>query len=182
MAEPVFLVLMLLLAVLALNAGKLRVAVVYLGVFSLVSSFVYLLYSAPDVAIAEAVIGTGIAVVLYLVALKKYHVFTIYHTSDAYEQIDDRTLRSGSVGVLRDVERFLTDRELEVQTIYTVDDPEEVLARGNHDLVVHRSGNRVILYGYDADYHLDAVERFLSGRSYGSLTIQVIRRSWEVGT
>ncbi len=177
MVEAVFLVLMLVLALLALNAQKLRVAVIYLGVFSLVSSFVYLLYSAPDVAIAEAVIGTGIATVLYLVALKKYHVFTIYHTSDEYEQIDDRTLRSGSIGLLRDVERLLTERELEVQTIYTVDDPEEVLATKNHDLVLHRAGNKVILYGYDADYHLDAVERYLTGRSYGDLAIRVVRRS-----
>jgi len=70
--EKIFLIILVVLALVALNTPKLRRAVVYLGIFSLVSSFVYLLYGAPDVAIAEAVIGSTIATVLYLVALKKY--------------------------------------------------------------------------------------------------------------
>lgn len=71
MAEQIFLLLLLLFAVLALQQRRLRVAVIYLGVFSLLSSIVYLFHRAPDVAMAEAVIGSTIATILYLVALRK---------------------------------------------------------------------------------------------------------------
>lgn len=86
MTENIFLIALVVLAIVALNTKKLRRAVVYLGVFSLVSSFVYLLYGAPDVAIAEAIIGSTITTVLYLVALRKYQVFSIYYANSTNDQ------------------------------------------------------------------------------------------------
>ena len=65
------LILLIPLAIYAIQTRKLRNAVVILGAFSLVSSLVYLFYRAPDVALAEAVIGTTISTILYLVAMQK---------------------------------------------------------------------------------------------------------------
>ncbi len=45
---------------------------VYLGVFSLLCAFIFMLYQAPDVALAEAIIGSTLATILYLVALYQY--------------------------------------------------------------------------------------------------------------
>jgi multicomponent Na+:H+ antiporter subunit B len=71
MAERVLLVLLIVFALQAIRQRQLRTAAIYLGVFSLVSSVLYLMCAAPDVAIAEAVIGSTLATVLYLVALQK---------------------------------------------------------------------------------------------------------------
>ena len=49
------LVILVALAILAVRSEILRSAVVYFGIFSLICSFLYLYYNAPDVAIAEAV-------------------------------------------------------------------------------------------------------------------------------
>ena len=69
--DQFFLLLLLLFAILALQQPRLRIAIIYLGVFSLLVSFAYLQHQAPDVAMAEAVIGSTLATVLYLVALRK---------------------------------------------------------------------------------------------------------------
>ncbi|MFW6234029.1 MAG: Na(+)/H(+) antiporter subunit B, partial [Spirochaetota bacterium] len=54
MVELLLLGCVILLAILSLRTENLRVAVVYFSVFSLICSFLYLYYQAPDVAIAEA--------------------------------------------------------------------------------------------------------------------------------
>ncbi|MBF7097079.1 Na(+)/H(+) antiporter subunit B [Alkalibacter mobilis] len=158
MTEKIFLILMVVLAFIALNTQKLRRSVIYLGIFSLVSSFVYLLYGAPDVAIAEAVIGSAISTVLYLVALKKYRVFTIYYTNANYNQIRDGYIIRGRAQILREVESFFVRKEMEPQIIYTTEDYKKVLAEENFDLLIHQDYDQVRLYGNAEDYQLDALE------------------------
>lgn len=70
MAERVALFMMIAVAAAALITRKPRTAVIQLGLFSLLSSFVFLFYGAPDVAMAEAVIGSALSTVLYLVTIK----------------------------------------------------------------------------------------------------------------
>ena len=70
MTEKIFLIGLIVLAIAAVNTSHLRRSIIYLGIFSLISSLVYLFYGAPDVAIAEAVIGSSLTTVLFLVALK----------------------------------------------------------------------------------------------------------------
>ncbi len=76
--KQIVLVLLIGMALYIVQTQKLRNAIIYMGVFSLSIAFVYMLYNAPDVAIAEAVIGSTLATILYLVALQKYKVFTIF--------------------------------------------------------------------------------------------------------
>jgi len=67
-----------LLALVALEIKNLLSAVIILGSFSLVLSLVFYYLHAPDVAIAEAAIGSGFATVIFLIAIQKercaYHV------------------------------------------------------------------------------------------------------------
>lgn len=71
MTELFFLLLLLLTAFLTVQQRRLRTAVIFMAVFSLLSSVVFLLYQAPDVAMAEIIIGSTLSTVLYLVALSK---------------------------------------------------------------------------------------------------------------
>ena len=75
MLEYILMPVLLVLALLIIQQSSLRVAIIYAGVFSLVSSMVYLYHDAPDVALAEAVIGSTLATVLYLAALRKQEIF-----------------------------------------------------------------------------------------------------------
>ncbi|HKK48860.1 MAG TPA: hydrogenase subunit MbhD domain-containing protein [Alkalispirochaeta sp.] len=60
------LILMIGLAIIALTSSDLLTAVIVASVFSLVSCLVYLLLSAPDVALTEAAVGTGIGTVVFI--------------------------------------------------------------------------------------------------------------------
>jgi uncharacterized MnhB-related membrane protein len=67
----VLLGLLIVLAVLALLARDLLVAVVVTSVFSLVTCLVFFLWHAPDVALTEAAVGTGVGTVVFVWAVSK---------------------------------------------------------------------------------------------------------------
>lgn len=64
---------MVVLAFLSIQVKKPETAIIYLGIFSLLNAIVYLFYGAPDASLAEAVIGSALATVLYLIAIKRYN-------------------------------------------------------------------------------------------------------------
>lgn len=175
MPERIYLIFMVVLAFISVNTLKLRRAVIYLGIFSLVSSFVYLLYGASDVAIAQAVIGSGISTVLYLIALKKYKIFTIYYTNADYNEINDGYIVKGRAKILRETEAFFTNIEMEPQIIYTTENYKSILTTKNYDLTIYQKGNQINLYGSSKDYKVDALEKHLMENSFGFMDFMFIR-------
>ncbi|MBC7189822.1 DUF4040 domain-containing protein [Candidatus Aerophobetes bacterium] len=61
----IILCLLIFMAGLSLYSRDLLNAVICLAVFSLLSSLLFYLLHAPDVAIAEAAVGAGIATVIF---------------------------------------------------------------------------------------------------------------------
>ncbi len=70
-ADKLVFILMIIIALYIVSCRNYKRAIIALGAFSLLASFCYLLYHAPDVAIAEAVIGSALSTILFIVALKK---------------------------------------------------------------------------------------------------------------
>ncbi|MBT6994419.1 MAG: DUF4040 domain-containing protein [Candidatus Cloacimonetes bacterium] len=64
-------VIMVISALLALYLKNLISAIISAGVISLLASIIYLLLAAPDVAMTEAAIGSGITTVVFLYALNR---------------------------------------------------------------------------------------------------------------
>jgi uncharacterized MnhB-related membrane protein len=60
------LVLMVVASVMALQVRDMLAAVLLLGVFSLLSCLVFFLMHAPDVALTEAAVGTGVGTVVLI--------------------------------------------------------------------------------------------------------------------
>ncbi len=175
MTEKIVLILMVILAALALTTPVLRRSVIFLGMYSLINSFVYLLYRAPDVAIAEAIIGCGISTVLYLVVLKKYQVFKIYYVNRELEELDDQSITGQRAQLIRELENFLDGQDLEAHIVYTAEDPEDLLEDRNFDLLIDQQAEKVVFYGFAADYHMDEVEKFVREKAYSNLEIHRIR-------
>lgn len=63
--------IMLTSAILALHHPQLVVSVIFAGVVSLTASVVYVMLSAPDVAMTEAAIGSALTTVVFLYALSR---------------------------------------------------------------------------------------------------------------
>jgi uncharacterized MnhB-related membrane protein len=57
-------------AIIAVVSKKILTSVIASGVVSLMASIIFLLVAAPDVAMTEAAIGSGLTTVVFLYALK----------------------------------------------------------------------------------------------------------------
>jgi energy-converting hydrogenase B subunit D len=69
--EIIFFIILIIMALIALNVKNLLVAVVMLGVFSFLSALLYVAMGAVDVGFTEAVVGGGVSGVLFIVLIFK---------------------------------------------------------------------------------------------------------------
>jgi len=66
----VFLVLLLGLALFALNSPDLLHGIIALSALSLISALLFYILQAPDVAITEAAVGAGVSTVVFVWAIR----------------------------------------------------------------------------------------------------------------
>lgn len=71
MTTILLLLLLLILGVLALEAKDLLLAVIFLAIFSLISALLFFHLHAPDVALTEAAVGTGVSTVIFVWVIQK---------------------------------------------------------------------------------------------------------------
>jgi energy-converting hydrogenase B subunit D len=64
-------IIMIIAAFLAIYLKNLLSAIISAGVISLLASVIYLLLAAPDVAMTEAAIGSGLTTIIFIFTLKK---------------------------------------------------------------------------------------------------------------
>ena len=157
--EILLMLSLIVLAFVAVYTHKLRRAAGYLGAFSLLCSFAFLLYNAPDVAIAEAVIGCTISTILFLIAIKKRHVLTIYYIEgDAASE----TIKKERRELTASLERFLIRNEFEPQVISTHLEDAEICEKGCFDLLVIHEKNDIAIYSGGLMYIEPQIQEFLS--------------------
>lgn len=176
MVETITLLLMMVFAYLAIHASLMRMAIIYLAAFSVVAAFLYLLFAAPELALAEAAIGSGLVTLLYLAALKRNKVYTIavlaeghrYRSTDAYIGYVKR-LRA-----IREIRRFFEQRELEPQFIFSEKDLGDALAYPGFDLVICEEKDRLTAHGSADSFVLEELEMMF--QIHGTLQgVEIIR-------
>ena len=152
------LLILVIFSIAAIQTRSMRNAVVYLGVFSLCISFVYLLYNAPDVAIAEAIIGSTISTILYLVALQKYKIFTIFINTNINIKNDD--FDNSFIKLLN---RFCNKHELESQFIFSALSLEDIFRHHQYALILEISKDSpyLTIYAHSENFKLEELEYFL---------------------
>lgn len=64
-------IVILLMAIIAIYQKKLVIAIIAAGAVSLFASVMYLLLAAPDVAMTEAAIGSGLSTIIFFYVLNK---------------------------------------------------------------------------------------------------------------
>lgn len=165
---------MVLLSLAAVQGARLRRSVIYLGGFSLLSSLLYILYLAPDVAIAEAIIGCTISVILLLVAIKKYRDITIYYVAQDKENPGEAPAEAVCVRMLEELDRYLTGFEFEPHMLSTTLNDSELNDKQEFDLLIVRQGSKVCMYSPKESYHTPLIREFLKNKRTDGLTIEFI--------
>ncbi|MDY6801369.1 MAG: hydrogenase subunit MbhD domain-containing protein [Bacteroidota bacterium] len=64
-------ILILIMAIVAIHNKNLVVGIIAAGAVSLFASILYLLLAAPDVAMTEAAIGSGLSTIIFFYVLNK---------------------------------------------------------------------------------------------------------------
>lgn len=169
----IILIMMVAFAIAAIQTEQLINAVIYSGVFSLLCSFAYLLYGAPDVAIAEGVIGCTLATIIYLVALTKYKYFRIYYIHSNYSKEERDKL-------LNNVTRFTDYMSLQQDIVSTNRELNVILEEGNYDIIIVQNPTNFDIYGDESNYHYDNLVDFLGLASGQALNFKYIIPTKEV--
>ncbi len=153
MMLAVVLVLMIVLAIVTVLSHDLFAAVITLAALSFLSAFLYVLLGAPDVALAEAVIGATIATVIFLITLKKYRIFYIYLMGTDKEIY--------SMDILQKITQTLRRDAIEVHLLQVDKTPQALLQEHHCDLVVEKRGDALVLHGEHGNVHLAHIEASL---------------------
>ena len=146
-----FLLLLLILSIAVLLQERLLNSVILLGVFSLISSVIYFLVGAPDVAVTEGAIGVDFVTFIYVLALSdqgKLHVLAEEIPPFLYQEKGE--LKGIEFEILNDFADSL-DLNLEVEFV-------------DHDRLVSGDGKKI------ANIFAGAYVRRYSGRSNILLT------------
>jgi uncharacterized MnhB-related membrane protein len=157
----VVLSLMVVFAIASIQAESLRHSVIYLAVFSLLCSFAYALYQAPDVAMAEAVIGCTLSTVLYLVAIKKYRVFRVYYSNQVtvLEQLpESHELKNNLIALM---DGYLSEHELELEIVQTKHLFDEIHGHNDYDVIIEHTDHGIRMYGAQSNYLYDGLTSYL---------------------
>ncbi len=170
MVEVGVLLLMAVFALLAIHSVLLRLAVIYLAIFSLLAAFLYLLHAAPELAIAEGVIGSGLVTLLYLSALKRYRVYTIgFVGGEESRKLTDRYISEvEDSATLARIKDFFQRREFEPQVVFVSRSLEDVLSDPHYDLVISETPHGMIIYGRQDSYAMVELELMFRMQGAGS--------------
>ncbi len=161
MLEQFVFLAMILIALFITLSRNLKYAVLALSAFSLLAAFSYLLFHAPDVAIAEAVIGSALSTIIYIIALKKYQTFYIYITSDINESLSDLKILRDVQSVLLKVISYCHDHDMQAQYVYTYDSPDIISNEHVCDLILVHGKEKVYGYGLETELHVQNIRKLL---------------------
>lgn len=150
----VVLIIMIAFAIFTVLSDDLFRAVIYAGVLSFFAAFLFVLLGAPDVALAEAVIGATIVTAIFLVTLKNYKTFNIYLIGGGKELY--------SMEILGKIAKAFRERGMEVHMLQMDREPEELLGYHNCDLVVEKRENVVLIHGEDGSQYLKDLSQILA--------------------
>lgn len=145
------LILIIILAIMVVTVDKLLKAVVMTAIFSVMAAFVYLILGAPDVALAEAVIGSTLSTIILLVAIKRCKIFTVYYISETNIQVNKSILKVVSI-----IENALKEHEIEPNIICSTDSIE-ILQKSGYDIIVEYKKSEIIIHGKENSFNMESI-------------------------
>lgn len=150
----IMLSLMLISAILIVFTDKLFNAVIYMGVLSGITAFVFLLLGAPDVALAEIVIGSSLSTIIYLVAIKKFKIYTVYCTG--LEK--DKDQKTNCIVLIKAINDYLKTKEMQLHIINS-DQSYEKLSHKYFNSMIIEVAEKIYLHGNIQEQHTQEIKK-----------------------
>lgn len=132
------LISLVVLAIYTIVTPRIRKSIILLAILSVTASFAYSLLSAPDIALAEAVIGSTLSTVIFLVSIKKSKIFIVYYLKTKEDIRQD---------VIKVIEQTLTEDEYELQFVCTSESLDFLKENYSFELLIKEVDDKLELYG-----------------------------------
>ncbi len=161
----VVLIALVVIAIITVSTSSIRSAVIYNAVFSMAISYTFLLYNAPDLAIAEAVISSVITTIVYFVALKQYSVFTVFcHLSEG--EVSDKHYRDEHhTHIVELIRQFCYKQSLEPYFIYTTAKSDEIIENYSYELIMEdREDGIVTILAHRENIKIPELQKYIYDR------------------
>ena len=143
---------------------KLVTCVLIAAGFSALSALVFLLVGAPDVALAEIAIGSTLSTIIYLVALQRYKVFSIFYI------VSDPP--SGNLEPVLDlIDKTMQAREAEPHRIQSRQTAAALLQQRSWDLIVEDNGEKIVIYAEESSSYVEKIKGALAETGLGQQVI-----------
>ncbi len=162
MIDKLVFVLMIVTAIYIVSSKNLKRIIVALSALSLLAAFCYLIYHAPDVAVAEAVIGSALSTILFIVALKKHRSFYVYFSSNSKKNQSEFKVRAEMDEVASKIMNYCSENDLEAQSVFTHENPKEIADEHLYDLILEKENGKIIAYGSNVEKHVVAIKALLA--------------------
>ncbi len=149
----ILLLVLLLIATLSVVTAKDNLkAVIIFSVFSMLCAFMYYLYQAPDVAIAELAIGAAIIPLIYVIAISRHRKFIVLNL------LKDDFIDEGSRGY-RVLQDFCTHFGLDIEILTeSAGQKRMFLHPRDIDLVITHEENHYLFSGRSSSYLFNKLE------------------------
>ncbi len=157
------LILLVVLSAIIIFTHKLRVAIILSGSCSMFAALVYLFLAAPDVALAEAIIGSTLATIILLSGTQKYRVCTVC----ALPSDTKMEMKLWSC-----IHRCTTKKELEANLVHVKTQTE--LHDHFYDIGYKVECEKITLFGEEDSYVMKDVLSDIS-REFPETNIEIIK-------
>lgn len=162
----VILALLIVTALAVLISNHLVTCVLLACAFSSVASLAFLLVGAPDVALAEIVIGSALSTIMYLVALQRYKIFTIYYiplsNSTGHSQLDQ---------ILPVIVHSVSAHDLQPHLILSFLPISQLFRHYHWDLIVEETLEGIIIHLKKHNQYAQALTHRIAQEHCGKLVV-----------
>lgn len=136
--------LLIIISLTIVLSSTIRRAVILSGVLSMAAAFTYVLLAAPDIALAQVVIGSTLATIILVIGIKKSKTFTVFYLENKYTK-DYRSK------IIKSIEKSLVSKDLDPNIIQSTQDKMFIRRNYEFEVLVREAEAGIEIYGEESN-------------------------------
>ncbi len=161
----IILFMLIIFACLIVFTHKLINAVIYMSTFSILSALVFLFLGAPDVALAEVVIGSTISTIVFLIAIKKHRIFVLYIINN-YPKNNE--ILQGLKDIRKKLETYFKEHEIQLHIIDTNDTAGKLMSKEEQKIIFENDETSIKVHTDCENIHTQNIYQLIQQVNYKS--------------
>ncbi|MBN2258927.1 MAG: DUF4040 domain-containing protein [Clostridiales bacterium] len=154
------LIIQIVLTVAIIFQKNLYFSVLYMAITSILSSVLFIIFNAPDIALAEISVGSTLIPFVYIISITKQKEFVVM----------DESKDPNSNQIISDINIFCSNEKLKMMKIYQRSSKDfelnEVFRKSNIDVIIQNNNGYYELISKEASHINDKIIEYLNKKNY----------------